>query len=78
MILRMLGLCFLCGFIACSHTPSPKEVKEAKALYSGAKSLIEEKQYREALQDLQKAEGLYPQDSKIQYLLGVVYFSGFG
>ena len=76
--MRILGLCMAVGLVACVHTPTPNEIREAKALYSGAKSLIEEKRYRDALQDLQKAEKLYPKDSKIQYLLGVVYFTGFG
>ena len=75
---RIWGLCLLLGLSACAHTPTPNEVQEAKALYSGAKSLIEEKRYGDALQDLQKAEKLYPKDSKTQYLLGVVYFTGFG
>jgi Tfp pilus assembly protein PilF len=72
----ILWLSFL--LLSCAHGPTPAQVKEAKALYSGAKSLIEEDLYRDALQDLQKSERLNPKEPKTQYLLGVVYFSGFG
>ena len=42
----------------CAHGPTAQETDQAKALYSGAKALIAEKEYREALKDLQKAAKL--------------------
>ena len=64
--------------LGCSHGPTPKESDQAKALYSGAKALIAQNEYREALKDLQKAAKLNPQNPKVQYLLGIAYFTGFG
>tara|TARA_B100000683_G_scaffold269489_1_gene306591 strand:- start:1137 stop:1922 length:786 start_codon:yes stop_codon:yes gene_type:complete len=76
--LRIATCLFALLVLGCVHGPTPKETEEAKALYSGAKALIAQKEYREALKDLQKAVKLNPKAPQVHYLLGIAYFTGFG
>lgn len=76
---------------ACVHVPTEKESKEAQAEYKVALSLVHEAQasavagegsqqdlkYRLALESLLKAKELDPRLPEVNYLLGLVYFSGF-
>jgi Tfp pilus assembly protein PilF len=77
--------------LGCAHTPSPKEKKQADAEYNVGISLVHEAQraaiagdlsqqdlkYRLALESLLKAHKLDAGNSEVNYLLGLVYFSGF-
>jgi type IV pilus assembly protein PilF len=78
-------------FGACAHTPTEREREEAAAEYKAGLALVHEAQqaavegdavkqdlkYRLALESLLKANKLDPENPDVNYLLGLVYFSGF-
>lgn len=84
-------LAALALFAACAHTPSEQEREEAAAEYKAGLALVHEAQraategdavkqdlkYRLALESLLKAHKLDAENPDVNYLLGLVYFSGF-
>jgi tetratricopeptide (TPR) repeat protein len=77
--------------LACAHTPTEQEREEAVAEYKAGLALVHEAQraavegdavkqdlkYRLALESLLKANKLDGENAEVNYLLGLVYFSGF-
>lgn len=77
--------------LACAHTPTEREREEAVAEYKAGLALVHEAQraavegdavkqdlkYRLALESLLKAYKLDAENAEVNYLLGLVYFSGF-
>jgi type IV pilus assembly protein PilF len=89
--LRVLAFA-LCVFpLACAHTPTAQEEEQAAAEYQAGLALVHEAQqaavegqaprqdlkYRLALESLLKAHALDGKNPEVNYLLGLVYFSGF-
>lgn len=76
---------------ACAHTPTPEERAKAKGHHEIALSLVHEAQraagsgdsalqdlkWRHALSELLEGEKADPENSDLQYLLGMTYFFGF-
>lgn len=86
-----LALILTGAALACAHTPSAEEQEQAAAEYKAGLALVHEAQqsavegdatlqdlkYRLALESLLKAHKLDPKNADLNYLLGLVYFSGF-
>jgi type IV pilus assembly protein PilF len=76
---------------ACKHTPTAEDQKRADGNYVVALAFVHEAQrvgvagkldeqdlkYRQAMKELLTGARLDPENSEIQYLLGLVYFVGF-
>lgn len=90
-VTRLLVALPLLLALSCAHTPSEAERNEAEAEYKSGLALVHEAQaaavsgdavqqdlkYRLALESLLKAHRLDPDNAEANYLLGLVYFSGF-
>jgi tetratricopeptide (TPR) repeat protein len=81
-----------CATVSCATTPSEDDKKRAQGHYEVALALVHDAQkaseagdqqtqdlkYREALRELLDGDKLKAPQSEHQYLLGLVYFLGFG
>ncbi len=77
--------------LSCAHTPTDQEREQSAAEYKAGLALVHEAQqaavegdavkqdlkYRLALESLLKSHKLDPENADVNYLLGLVYFSGF-